>query len=125
MTNYDPLNSTTVSEGSFEIEGEDFAVRMFAEAVSTLQEKSRLSSILQVSFDEQRNKAIFQLNGEIASYLATDQGEVPFPWMNNILVTEIERINETKNMIESIVNFYLENTELLVSGTSLSETLED
>jgi len=45
--------------------------------------------------------------------------------MNNILVTEIERINETKNMIESIVNFYLENTELLVSGTSLSETLED
>ena len=98
---------------------------MFAEAVSTLQEKSRLSSILQVSFDEQRNKAIFQLNGEIASNLATDQGEVPFPWMNNILVTEIERINETKNMIESIVNFYLENTELLVSGTSLSETLED
>lgn len=125
MSNYNPLESTIVSAGQFQIEGEEFAIRVLSEATQTLRARSNAVGVSQNSFDEQRNKAIFQLNGEIASNHATDQADIPFPWMNNILVTEIEKINGLKNMIESVVEFYLENQDLTISDTSLIGTLED
>lgn len=124
MSNYEPLQETEISP-IFEFGGEDYALRLLSEVSDILSRDALTSSISQVSFDEQRNKAIFQLNGEIVSQHADDQSNVPFPWMNEVLTTEIEHINATKNQVDAVVNYYLGNLDTPVSSTSVSDTLED
>ena len=103
----------SVADGTVEIPNVDFAEYMLGDVISVIRKTALVSGASVVSFDEQRNKAIYYLNGEVVSNHAEDQEDVPFPWMDGISETRIEKINRTKNLMSSIVQFYLDNEETI------------
>ena len=112
MTDFNPgsdIISVSVNDGedTVSLQSTDMAEFMLSEILSVL----RKSSVPNTSFDEQRNKAIYYLNGEVVSDTEQDADDVPFPWMNGITMTRIERVNEIRNLMDLVLDFYLANAD--------------
>ena len=109
-------NGDTISIPSIE-----WADYMLSDVLSHLRKSAIISNAAQVSFDEQRNKAIYFLNGEVVSNTESDAEDTPFPWMNGIAVTRIERINEVKNLMGLVMDFYIANASKIIVATDETE----
>jgi len=116
MSNY-VEGKQTEEQAVFEISGEENAFRILFEATAELKRSSDVSQMARTSFDQQRSKAAFFLNGEVLSEHATDTGDTPFPEMDGVFSTEMSRINTVKFGIESLVSYYLGNLDTEVVET--------
>jgi len=113
MTNYIQGNQTEQQPTS-EILGDEHAFRVLSEICVELKKQADVVSLARSSFDEQRNKAAFFLNGEVLSNHETDTGDAPFPEMGGVFTTEMSKINNVKFGVTSLVSYYLGNLDTQV-----------
>ena len=109
MTNY--VQGNQPEQQITEISGEEQAFRILSEICTELKKHSDIVSLSRSSFDQQRNKAAFFLNGEVLSSHETDTGDVPFPEMGGVFTTEMAKINNVKFGITSLFSYYLGNPD--------------
>lgn len=122
MSDFQSGSDVTVDNATAEeIPNVDFANAVLFDALNTIRQDALVSMAARVSFDEQRNKAIYQLNGSVVSNHAEDQEDVPFPWMDGIITSEIERINSVKNSITAAITWYQSNAEDVTVATEDEE----
>lgn len=112
MSNFESGSDVIVDNANAEeIPSIEFANAILFDALTTIRQDALVSMAARVSFDEQRNKAIYQLNGSVVSNHAEDQEDVPFPWMDGIITSDIERINNLKTSITAAITYFEQNAD--------------
>jgi len=114
MSNYTSGNQ--IYEGSpITVGGNNEAERILSEFTNKLKELGDVRALTRLSIDSVRNRAIFQLTGEIPSTHVDDITTSPIPWMNVINCSEIEKLNLHRDKITAAIAYYLGNTDTEVA----------
>ena len=100
-------------DGVDTIYSSDEAAMLLSDLVHELKVEEENAGGASISFEESRNKAIYLLNGEVITNVEGDTGET-IPWMNDIVSTKIEKINRTRDLVQLIVRYYVENQDTVL-----------
>ena len=80
-------------------------------AFAALRKEREITGAAAASFDEQRNKAVYILNNDIISRDLDEADLETIPWANVSGISAMDKINDLKEEVKSVVQFYLANSD--------------